>query len=259
MRGENSLVVQWLGLHASTAGVMGSVSGWGAKISHTAWYSQNFFKNLRPPLGTSLAIQWLRLRLWKWVQVQSLLGEIRFHMPHDQKTKTQTRSNIVRNSIKDFKNGPHQKKKKKHTKKYPAGDTDAGSPLLHCVWKLPRRRKCHSSFLAWRIPCTEEPGRLQAMWLQRVRHDWATNTSPSCQLEKLWEDSQLLAAQSSCLWLGPAVDNMGTHPYPRHTIPMQINPVHPTTSACNSLCPRSLLGPRDPLGPHMAQMRGTSS
>ena len=34
----------------------------------------------------------------------------------------------------------------------------------------------HSSILAWKIPWTEEPGRLQSMWLQRVRHDWATNT-----------------------------------------------------------------------------------
>ena len=29
----------------------------------------------------------------------------------------------------------------------------------------------HSSVLAWRIPWTEEPGRLQSMGLQRVRHD----------------------------------------------------------------------------------------
>ena len=29
----------------------------------------------------------------------------------------------------------------------------------------------YSSILAWRIPWTEEPGRLQSMGLQRVRHD----------------------------------------------------------------------------------------
>ena len=29
-----------------------------------------------------------------------------------------------------------------------------------------------SSFLAWKIPWTEEPGRLQSMGLQRVRHNW---------------------------------------------------------------------------------------
>ena len=34
-----------------------------------------------------------------------------------------------------------------------------------------------SSILAWRIPCTEEPGRLQSMGLQRVRHNWETNIS----------------------------------------------------------------------------------
>ena len=34
----------------------------------------------------------------------------------------------------------------------------------------------HSSILTWRIPWTEEPGKLQSIGLQRVRQDWATNT-----------------------------------------------------------------------------------
>ena len=34
----------------------------------------------------------------------------------------------------------------------------------------------HSSTVAWRIPWREEPGGLQSMWLERVRHDWVTNT-----------------------------------------------------------------------------------
>ena len=34
----------------------------------------------------------------------------------------------------------------------------------------------HSSILAWRIPWTEEPGRLQSMGSQRVRHYCVTNT-----------------------------------------------------------------------------------
>ena len=29
----------------------------------------------------------------------------------------------------------------------------------------------HSSILAWKIPWTQEPGGLQSMGLQRVRHD----------------------------------------------------------------------------------------
>ena len=35
----------------------------------------------------------------------------------------------------------------------------------------------HSSILAWRIPWTEEPGELQSMGSQRVRHVCATLTS----------------------------------------------------------------------------------
>ena len=35
----------------------------------------------------------------------------------------------------------------------------------------------HSSTLAWRIPWTEESGRLQSMESQRVGHDWATSLS----------------------------------------------------------------------------------
>ena len=35
----------------------------------------------------------------------------------------------------------------------------------------------HSSSLAWRIPGTEEPGRMQSMGSLRVQHDWATSLS----------------------------------------------------------------------------------
>ena len=35
----------------------------------------------------------------------------------------------------------------------------------------------HSSLLAWKIPWIEEPGRLQSMELQRVRHDLAHSHS----------------------------------------------------------------------------------
>ena len=34
----------------------------------------------------------------------------------------------------------------------------------------------HSSILAWRIPWTEEPGRLLSMGVQRVGHNGVTNT-----------------------------------------------------------------------------------
>ena len=47
------------------------------------------------------------------------------------------------------------------------------------VWEDPLE-KCmatHSSILAWRIPWTEDPGGLQSMGSQRVRHNQATTTS----------------------------------------------------------------------------------
>ena len=36
---------------------------------------------------------------------------------------------------------------------------------------LEKAMATHSSILAWKIPWTEVPGRLQSMGLQRVRHD----------------------------------------------------------------------------------------
>ena len=40
-------------------------------------------------------------------------------------------------------------------------------------WEDPLEKEMatHSSILAWRIPWTEEPGRLQSMGSQRVGHD----------------------------------------------------------------------------------------
>ena len=36
---------------------------------------------------------------------------------------------------------------------------------------LEKKTAIHSRVLAWRIPGTEEPGRLQSIEFQRVRHD----------------------------------------------------------------------------------------
>jgi len=46
------------------------------------------------------------------------------------------------------------------------------------AWEDPLEKgtATHSHILAWRNPCTEEPGRLQSMELQKVRHDWVTFT-----------------------------------------------------------------------------------
>ena len=42
---------------------------------------------------------------------------------------------------------------------------------------LEKAMATHSSTLAWKIPWMEEPGGLQSMGPQRVRHDWATSSS----------------------------------------------------------------------------------
>ena len=46
-------------------------------------------------------------------------------------------------------------------------------------WEDPLEKKmaARSSILAWKIPCSVEPGRLPSMGLQRVGHDWAASLS----------------------------------------------------------------------------------
>ena len=56
---------------------------------------------------------------------------------------------------------------------------------------LEKELATHSSIPAWKIPWMEEPGRLLSMGLQRVGHDWMTNTLISCKtwlyLRWAWE------------------------------------------------------------------------
>ena len=61
--------------------------------------------------------------------------------------------------------------------------TYLGAPLdlrhliLICLTGAPEKEMAtHSRIIAWRISWTEEPGRLQSMGSQRIRHDRETNT-----------------------------------------------------------------------------------
>ena len=75
-----------------------------------------------------------------------------------------------------------------------------------------------SSILAWRIPWTEEPGWLQSMGLQRVRHDWAINTFTwllfytYCQLSWILCSQQEQSSFCFC-----------SHPNSFHSFSTQIN------------------------------------
>ena len=65
--------------------------------------------------------------------------------------------------------------------------------FLSLSWEDPLEKEMatHFSILAWRIPLTEEPGRLQSMGLEKVKHDWATNTQGMAWGE--WAPSTLLS------------------------------------------------------------------
>jgi len=53
----------------------------------------------------------------------------------------------------------------------PASVQEAWVPSLGWEDPLEKEMTAHSGIHAWRIPCTEEPGGLQSMESQRVRHD----------------------------------------------------------------------------------------
>ena len=67
----------------------------------------------------------------------------------------------------------------------------------------------HSSTLAWKIPWTEEPGRLQSMGSLRIRHDWATSLSRF----NFHASEKEMATQSSVLaWRIPGTGSLvGRH------------------------------------------------
>ena len=50
---------------------------------------------------------------------------------------------------------------------------------------LEKEKATHFSTLAWKIPWTEKPGRLQSVGSQRVGHDWATSLHFSQSLKEL--------------------------------------------------------------------------
>ena len=52
--------------------------------------------------------------------------------------------------------------------------------VLSLNWEDPLKKEMvsHSSILAWKRPWTEEPGGLQSLGSQRVRHDLVTEPPP---------------------------------------------------------------------------------
>ena len=77
---------------------------------------------------------------------------------------------------------------------------------------LEKEMAIHSSTLAWKIPWTEEPDRLQSMGSQRVGHDWATSLSslsfsvplllPSYHLSDGIQEGWLFLSPREATWCG---------------------------------------------------------
>ena len=69
-----------------------------------------------------------------------------------------------------------------------------------CIWD--KAMAPHSSTLAWKIPWTEEHGRLQSMGLLRVRHNWATSFSlfTFMHWRRKWQPTPVLLHGESQGW-----------------------------------------------------------
>ena len=79
-------------------------------------------------------------------------------------------------------------------------------------WEDPLEKEMttHSSTLAWKILWTEEPGRLQSMRLQRVRHDWAANFS-SLRCYYYYPSKAILRLTRGSLWIYRWLSHVSNH------------------------------------------------
>ena len=72
----------------------------------------------------------------------------------------------------------------------------------------------HSSTLTWKIPWTEEPGRLQSLGSWRVRHDWVTSLSLFTFMlwRKKWQPTPVFLPRESQGQEEPGgLPSMGSH------------------------------------------------
>ena len=71
----------------------------------------------------------------------------------------------------------------------------------------------HSSTLAWKIPWTEEPGRLQSMGSQRAKHDWVTSLSliTFMHWRRKWQPTPVSLSEESQRQGSLGLPSMGSH------------------------------------------------
>ena len=111
----------------------------------------------------------------------------------------------------------------------------------------------HSSILAWKVPQTEEPGRIQSIGLQRIGHSWVhthkhVQFSCSAVSDSLWPHGLYVARQAPLsvgfcrheYWTGLPLPSPGDHPHlgikpTSLTSPALVNRLF-TTSATREVC-----------------------
>ena len=107
-------------------------------------------------------------------------------------------------------------------KNVPASAGDARVLSLGWEGPLEKNMASHSSTLAWRIPRTEEPGRLKSMLSQRVGHNWVTEHMCTHTYERLFVTPWTVAYQAPPsvgfsrqeYWIGLPFPSPGDLPHP---------------------------------------------
>ena len=94
-----------------------------------------------------------------------------------------------------------------HTRQVASSIIDMSASLC----KAEKAMAPHSSTLAWKIPWTEEPGRLQSMGLQRVGHDFTFTFHFHALEEEMATHSSVLAWRIPGIGEPGGLLSMGSH------------------------------------------------
>ena len=100
--------------------------------------------------------------------------------------------------------------------KKPPAKQETHIRLLDQENPLKEKMTTHSRIFAWRIPWTDETGRLHSMWSRRVRHDWAAKQEQQCILYHTWQiqaASPQLVVENIVINIGLAKKFIWVYPY----------------------------------------------
>ena len=163
-------MVQWLRCHAPNVGAMGSIVGWGSKTLHAVCGQKTNKNNNKTNLDAEFK---------KWVRVHEVLRVTTV----EEMLRPENKQNESRLSETECFQQIHMV-----TAFFLLYGEKGASLVAQTVKNLPAMQETQVQslgwdyppeegdgnplhILVWRIPWTEEPGRLQSMGSQRVGHD----------------------------------------------------------------------------------------